>query len=73
MSTSKSGSTSRYTNDTKIGQIRAFHSKLGHIMVLYSKFGIFGFIQIKICMCIKNPDLDPDYCKIAQIMPFYSK
>jgi len=70
MSTSKFGYRSRCTNDTKIAQIMAFHSKLGHIMVLYTKLGIFGSNQIKICMWITNPDLDPDYSKIAQIMPF---
>ena len=30
----------------------------------------YGSIQIKICICIKNPDLDPDYTKIGQIMAF---
>ena len=57
----QSRSGSRSTNDPKIGQIRPFHSKLGQTMVLYSKLGTFGSIQTKICMCIKNPDLDPDY------------
>ena len=39
------------------GTIMAFHSKLGHIVVLYSKLGIFGSIQIKICMWIKRPKI----------------
>ena len=39
-------------------------------MVHNSKFGISGSILIKICIWIKNPHLDPDYSKIAQIMAF---
>ncbi len=42
-------------------------------MVHYSQLGIFGSIQINISIWIKNPDLDPDYTKIAHIMVFYSK
>ena len=41
-------------------------------MVHYSKLGISGSILIKICICIKHPDLDPDYSKIGQIMPLYT-
>ena len=37
-------------------------------MVHYSKFGISGSILIKICIWFTNPDLDPDYIKIAQSM-----
>ena len=41
-------------------------------MVHYSKLDISGSILIKICICIKNPDLDPDDSKIGQIMAFYT-
>ena len=39
-------------------------------MVHYSTLGISGSILIKICICITNPDLDPDYSKIGQICHF---
>ena len=56
----KSGSGSR------LQQNRPNNGILGPIMVHYSKFGISGSILIKICIWFTNPDLDPDYIKIAQ-------
>ena len=41
-------------------------------MVHYSTLRISGSILIKICIWIKNLDLDPDYSKIGQIMAFYT-
>ena len=60
----KSGSGSR------LQQNRPNNDILGPIMVYYSKFGISGSIQIKICIWFTNPDLDPDYSKICLIMAF---